>query len=746
MSLCFRFFTLAVFACGLVGSAPAFAQGTLADYQRAEELPQKVRGQLFKAKVDAHWLPGDAHFWYRNDLAGGKREYLLVDAEKGQRSPAFDHPALAAALGKSLGKAVDADRLELEQLTFLEDRQAIRFRASGSWRRYHLASGVLQEIDAPAPEPQAPPASEANRRNRSSSLSPDGKWQAEIRDHNLWLKPLSGGEDVQLTRDGSAAHYYVQPIHWSPDSAKLVCLRTTPAENHQVHLIESSPRDQLQPKLHTLNYLKPGDRLAVSKPVLFEIAARKPIPLQDKLFPTPWSINDIRWRQDSQRFTFLYNQRGHQTVRIISIAADTGEAGVLVDETSKTFVDYAHKLFSHYDDAANEIIWMSERDGWNHLYLFDSRTGDLKNQITRGQWVVRGVDRVDVEKRQIWFRASGVYPEQDPYYIHHARINFDGSGLTLLTAGNGTHEITYSPGGKYLIASYSRVDLPSVAELRRTSDGGLVCELERADASGVFATGWKAPERFVAAGRDEQTQIYGVIHRPSNFMPGKKYPVVEYIYAGPHGSFTPKAFKGWHSPQAIAELGMIVVQCDGMGTSNRSKAFHDVCWKNLGDSGFPDRVRWIQAAAAKYPELDLSRVGIYGGSAGGQSALRALLAHGDFYHVAVADCGCHDNRMDKVWWNELWMGWPLGPHYAEQSNVTQAHKLQGKLLLVVGELDRNVDPASTLQVANALIQADKDFDLLLIPGAGHGSAETPYGRRRRADFLVRHLLGLEPRK
>jgi dipeptidyl aminopeptidase/acylaminoacyl peptidase len=184
---------------------------------------------------------------------------------------------------------------------------------------------------------------------------------------------------------------------------------------------------------------------------------------------------------------------------------------------------------------------------------------------------------------------------------------------------------------------------------------------------------------------------------------------------------------------------------DGMGTSHRSKAFHDVCWKNLGDSGFPDRIAWIRAAAAKYRELDLTRVGIYGGSAGGQSSTRALLAHGDFYHVAVSDCGCHDNRMDKIWWNEQWMGWPIGPHYAEQSNVTQAHRLTGKLLLIVGELDRNVDPSSTMQVASALVKADKDFDLLVIPGAGHGSAETPYGRRRRADFLVRHLLGVEPR-
>ena len=259
------------------------------------------------------------------------------------------------------------------------------------------------------------------------------------------------------------------------------------------------------------------------------------------------------------------------------------------------------------------------------------------------------------------------------------------------------------------------------------------------------ATGWRAPERFVAKGRDGATDIYGVIFRPTTLDAKKRYPVIERIYAGPQGSFVPKKFDSYYSAQAMAELGFLVVEIDGMGTSHRSKAFHDVCWKNLADSGFADRILWIKAAAQKYPCMDIARMGIYGGSAGGQSALRALLAHPDFYKVAVADCGCHDNRMDKIWWNELWMGWPVGPHYAEQSNVTQAHKLQGKLQLIVGELDRNVDPASTMQVVHALVKADKDFDLLVVPGAGHGAGDTPYGLRRTRDFFVRHLLGVEPR-
>jgi dipeptidyl aminopeptidase/acylaminoacyl peptidase len=324
-------------------------------------------------------------------------------------------------------------------------------------------------------------------------------------------------------------------------------------------------------------------------------------------------------------------------------------------------------------------------------------------------------------------------------------VNFDGTGLVILTEGDGTHTIEFSPDRRFFVDTWSRVDHPPVNELRNAKDGRLVCELERGDASALVQTGWQAPERFVAKARDGVTDIYGMINRPTTFDPKKHYPVIEQIYAGPQGAFVPKGFSTLNSMQSLAELGFIVVQIDGMGTSHRSKQFHDVCWKNIGDAGFPDRILWLKAAAAKHPYMDLTRVGIYGGSAGGQNALRALIAHGDFYKAAVADCGCHDNRMDKIWWNEQWMGWPIGPHYDEQSNVTQAHKLTGKLLLTVGELDKNVDPASTMQVVNALIKADKDFDLVVIPGAGHGSAEGKYGTRRRADFFVRNLLGVEPR-
>jgi dipeptidyl aminopeptidase/acylaminoacyl peptidase len=356
---------------------------------------------------------------------------------------------------------------------------------------------------------------------------------------------------------------------------------------------------------------------------------------------------------------------------------------------------------------------------------------------------VRDVDHVDEKARQIYFRASGMSAGKDPYLLHAYRIDFDGTGLVALTEADAQHTVTYSPDRAYYVDAYSRVDLPQVAELRRTSDRSVVMTLEKADASALLASGWKTPEVFPAKGRDGTTDIWGVIIRPTNFDPSRKYPVIENIYAGPHSAFVPKTFSTQAGMNALAELGFIVVQIDGMGTSNRSKAFHDVAWKNIRDAGFPDRIKWHQAVAAKYPWYDITRVGIYGTSAGGQSSTGALLFHSDFYDVAVSAVGCHDNRMDKISWNEQWMGWPVGPEYAESSNVVYAHQLKGRLLLVVGELDTNVDPSSTLQVANALIRGNRDFDLLYLPGQGHGPGGA-YGTRKRNDYFVKHLLGLEP--
>jgi dipeptidyl aminopeptidase/acylaminoacyl peptidase len=709
--------------------------------------------------------------WWKCDLSSYKIEATLSDERPTSSLEPLRRPRSSQRTGQETSitfiNRTDKD-VEIYWIDSEGQRKHYATVAAGDQHRQHTFAGHVwlvtdkdgetllafmaaeQAADAIIDEETIREA--ANRRQQrgperpeSRAQSPDGKWSASIKDYNLYVRNHETDQETALTEDGNEADAYSDRFHWSPDSSKLVVLRTLKGDDRKVYIIESSPDDQLQPKLHNYSYPKPGDRIEIDKPHLFHISDKRHIAIPDELFPNPWSISEIRWSPDSSRFTFLYNQRGHQVLRIISVDAATGRPRAVIDEQSETFIDYSGKQFSHYLDDINEIIWMSERDGWNHLYLYDAETGNVKNQITKGQWVVRQVESVDKEKRQIWFQAGGIQPEQDPYYIHFCRVNFDGSGLVVLTSGDGTHDITFSPDRCYFLDRWSRVDQPPVTELRSADDGKLICELERADWSMLLATGWRPPEQFVAKGRDGKTDIYGIIIRPSNFDPGNKYPVIEKIYAGPQGAFVPKSFGLQTREHAIAELGFIVVQIDGMGTSYRSKAFHNVCWKNLGDSGFPDRILWMKAVAIKYPYIDLTRIGIYGGSAGGQSALRGLLAHGEFYKVGVADCGCHDNRMDKIWWNEQWMGWPIGPHYEEQSNVTQAHKLQGKLLLTVGELDRNVDPASTMQVVNALIKADKDFDLLIVPGRGHGVGETPYASRRRMDFFVRHLLGVEPR-
>jgi dipeptidyl-peptidase-4 len=726
----------------LLIATPAFAQGTKADYDRARNLGRMTRDKVTHSKVDANWFEEGKRFWYRSDLGAGAGEFIVVDAVAGKRDAAFDHAALARGLSQAAGKRVDATKLPFATITV--DSGAIKFKAFDRNWRFDIKTSEVAEVTA-TPEPEAEIEQQPQRpaRGRRYGESPDGKWFATAKDNNIVLRPAKGDEIV-ITKDGTADDFYSGTVFWSADSTRFVAMKTRKGDERKVYLIESSPTDQLQPKLHTMTYPKPGDKLTYSRPHLFEVENKKEIPLADDLFHEPWSNDRVRWEADSSEFSFVYNQRGHQVLRVVGVNRD-GKARAIIDEQSKTFVDYAHKQYQYEVPGTGEIIWMSERDGWNHLYLYDRKSGAVKNQITKGEWIVRGVDRVDDAKREIEFRCGGIDPKQDPYHVHYARIKFDGTGLVRLTEGDGTHTIKYSPNREFFVDTYSRVDLAPVNELRRTSDGKLVCALEAADMKALLATGWRVPERFVAKGRDGKTDIYGLIYRPTNFDEKKKYPVIEDIYAGPQGSFVPKAFSPNFGGQDLAELGFIIVKMDGMGTSNRSKAFHDVCCTNLGDSGFPDRIPWIEAAAAKYSYMDLSRVGIYGGSAGGQSALRALEAHGDFYKAAVAGCGCHDNRMDKVWWNELWMGYPIGPHYAEQSNVTNAKKITGKLLLIVGELDRNVEPASTMQVVNALIKADKDFDLIVVPGAGHGMGGA-YGHRRLQDFFVRNLLGVEPRR
>jgi dipeptidyl aminopeptidase/acylaminoacyl peptidase len=742
------------------GQSPNEARVTRADYERADRLQERYQNKVFRAAVNPHWMADGSGFWYRNALPEGKQEFIRVEVRVGQRVRAFDHEKLAQALTEQAKReaAVDGTRLPFETITLVPGGK-VGFKAYDREWVWDTNEGRLSEATASGEKPASDATEDgrgARRRPRGQAGaplprspraedSPDGRFTTFIRNHNLYLREKAGGAETALSFDGSPAHAYEPRVFWSPDSKKLVALRTRKGDTRQVHIIASSPRDQLQPKLEAYDYLKPGDQVDITTPHLFDAGSRQQLAIPGDLFANPWSIDGIRWAPDSSRFTFLYNERGHQVLRLIAVDGATGQPRVLIEERSATFIDYAHKTYVQFLDTTGEILWMSERDGWNHLYLFDAATGALKNQVTKGPWLVRGVDRIDQKNRTVFFEAGGLHPNQDPYHIHYARVNLDGTNLVALTEGDGTHAIAASPDHAYFIDTYSRIDAPPVTELRSMTDGALITVLERADHAALLSAGWRPPERHVAKGRDGHTDIYGVIFRPSAFDPARKYPVIEQIYAGPQGQFVPKSFAPVHGPQALAELGFIVVQIDGMGTNWRSKAFHDVCWRNLADAGFPDRILWMKSAAQNAePAMDLTRVGVYGGSAGGQNALGALLFHGDFYKAAAADCGCHDNRMDKIWWNEAWMGYPVGPHYAASSNVTHAHRLTGKLLLTVGELDRNVDPASTMQVVDALIRANKEFELVVFPGAGHGAGGSPYGRRRLRDFFVRHLLRTEP--
>ena len=766
----------------MTGVSPSHAQGTKTDYERAAQLPASTAGRVFRDRVQPHWHPQGESFWYQLNTPEGTKEIWEITTATGAKKSLASAPTTTPTTnqkneprpsrpeGAATTLNIENHRPEPVQVYWINpdgqwhNQGGIRPGASHTQptRAGHVfivigpAGEKIATIEAEttattlvlntfSQPPQAGETTPADSPAPAPAPAPR-PFSARIDGHALVITPQAGGAPLAPGADGTAENAYREPVVWSPQGTRLACLRVRPAPTRTIHLLESSPRDQLQPKLRTLDYAKPGDVIDQPHIALINLDTQESIPVDNSLFSNPWSIEDMRWSPDGRELSFLYNQRGHAVMRWLAVDGTTGAVRTVIEETSRTFIDYTNKIWHQWLDDTGEIIWMSERDGWNHLYLIDFQFGTTKNQITRGSWVVRRVEHVDPVNRQIWFAAMGVRPEQSPYHVHLCRINFDGTGLVILTAGDGTHTWEFAPGRATFLDRWSRVDQPAVTELRRSTDGSLVCEVERGDDAALLATGWRAPERFVAKGRDQTTDIHGIILRPTHFDPSKKYPVIEKIYAGPQDHFVPQTFSLMTRDRQIGELGFIMVQIDGMGTNWRHKSFHDVCWKNLHDAGFPDRIAWLKAAAARFPELDLERVGIYGGSAGGQSAMRALIDHGDFYRAAAADCGCHDNRMDKIWWNEQWMGWPVDASYEAASNAVQASRLQGSLMLTVGELDSNVDPASTLQVVDALVAAGKDFEFLMVPGGGHGVGETPYPARRRMDFFVRHLWRAEPRR
>ncbi|TKC10639.1 S9 family peptidase [Pedobacter polaris] len=722
----------------------ANAQGTIQDYQRAELFNGFIQNKIYNSPTAIKWLPNKRQYFYSILTAKGT-EFIIVDVKNLSKKPAFDQEQLAMALGNIGNSKPEAYKLPITNVSMNDSATALLFNYDKKQWTYNLATFKCEEVKRLEDLGQEGYWGDrtSNQTDRKTK-SPDGKWNGYIKNHNVYIKAVEGSSnEIQLSFDGSEGEYYSGFLYWSPDSKKLVTNKIRPNKPHLIYLIESSPTTQLQPILQSRNYLKPGDALPQMQPSLFLIDSKKQIIVDQSKIQSQYALNNFNWRKDSRAFTFEYNKRGHQKYSIVEINT-AGIVKELVAEESKTFISYSGKLFRRDLADGEEIIWTSERDGWNHLYLYDGN-GKVKNQITKGNWVVRNVIDINEEDRTILFEASGMEKGQDPYFIQYYRVSFNGSGLVKLTTENGNHKAYFSNDKSTFIDTYSTIEKPQVTVLKDGKTGRLLKELESGNIDALLNTGWKLPEIFSAKGRDGETDIWGMIIRPSNFDPNKKYPVIEYIYAGPHDSFVPKSFgnDSRGSLHELAELGFIIVQIDGMGTSNRSKAFHDVAWKNIKDGGFPDRIAWIKEAAKKYNYMDITKVGIFGNSAGGQSSLGALLFHPDFYKVAVSSSGCHDNRMDKMWWNEQWMGYPIGPEYAASSNVDNAYRLQGKLLLILGELDDNVDPSSTMQVINQLIKANKNFDFLMVPGMKH-SLGGDYGEHKRRDFFVKHLLGIDP--
>jgi len=747
---------LLIMAILLLGMQVAQAAVDPAQVERSLALREQWIHLTRDLMLEPQWADSDDQFHYKLSVAGGFMFYRSSVSDA-STAPAFDHQLISRALSQATGQHYSALQLPFDSFSEHQDGRTIQFFHENQRWSCALDGSACQMLS----RPHRPKAFGVVRDLRVAAdnplrTSPDGAYQVQVQSDNLIITNQAGTLLLQ-TKDGTPEHFYdPESIQWAPDSSALLVMKVKPGTARIINRVLSSPADQLQPKTISQLYPKPGDAVDIDQPVLVQLDPVRVQLIANDLFSQPYQLDQVQWQPDSRAFTFRYTERGHQRVRLIEVNARTAQPRALLTETSNTFIDqwsaFYQPLTGTAPDSEPGFIWLSERDGYAHLYRYDQQ-GQLKNQITQGNWRVREVVAVDEQAQQLWFAASGMDPAQDPYFVHYYRINFDGSGLFALTTAPAHHQLSFSADRTYYIDLYSRVDLPNVAELRRSRDGKLIRTLAKADISALTQAGFKPPQPFVAKGRDGQTDIWGLIVKPQHFKPDQSYPVIENIYAGPHDSFVPKSFWpfGYHSGgdkvigmQALADLGFIVVQIDGMGTNNRSKAFHDVAWQNLADSGFADRILWHQAAAAKFPWYHLAAgVGIYGASAGGQSTVSALLFHPEIYRVGVAYAGCYDNRMDKISWNEQWLGYPVGPQYAASSVTEHAAKLQGKLLIINGEQDSNVDPASSMQLVNALIKADKDFDLLLVPGGEHSTGRSSgpirYIQRRQFDFFIRHL-------
>ena len=758
----------AILAAASIAPAPLAAQQpavtvTAEDYARAESfLAASTNGLVYGASVQPNWLPGD-RFWYRSTLPGGA-EFILVDAAAGTRVPAFDHERLAAALSAATGDAVEPLGLPFRTFELSGDGGTLTAGVGESRLRCDLSAY------------RCAPAAPAPQTDRNAITSPDGRMAAFIRDHNLWVRDLETGAESPLTTDGIEDYGYAtnnagwvrrdSPVLlWSPGSDMIATFQHDARGVGMMHMTTTRVG---RPELASWRYPLPGDSLIfrISRVVIHvsDPAGGRPhrvVRLRMPPDPHRSSITDhvagpggvfldVEWSADGSQLAFLSNSRDHRRARLRVADPETGVVRDVLEETEETFFESGSGTVNwRVLKDSDEVVWFSKRHNWGHLYMYDLGSGQLRSRITTGDWNVRQLLRVDEEARMLYFTGTG-RESGDPYFQYLYRIGMDGSGLALLTPDSANHIVSLSPSGKYFIDSHSRPDTPPVTVLR-DMDGNVVLELERADSSELLATGWRPPEPFVVKARDGATDLYGLMYRPTRFDPSRSYPVVNYLYPGPQsGSVGSRSFRASRGDkQAIAELGFIVVEVDAMGTPGRSKAFHDTYYGNMGDNGLPDQVGMIRQLGARHPWMDLERVGIWGHSGGGFASTAGILRYPDFYKVAVSQAGNHDNRSYEDDWGEKWQGLletrPDGTtNYDNQANQLLAGNLKGRLLLAHGTMDTNVPLYGTLLVVDALIAADKDFDLIMMPNRGHGFGNEPYMMRRRWDYFVRHLLGVEP--
>ncbi|HXF43391.1 MAG TPA: DPP IV N-terminal domain-containing protein [Pyrinomonadaceae bacterium] len=711
--------SLALILVLLLSAANALAQNkalTAEDYARAEKmLIYNTAPLIYRAGVRPNFLD-DGRFWYQVQTAKGP-EFVLFDPKTGERK--------SASSLKDLGLPDSASP------------QAGRFAAGLAVR------------------------------------SPDNKKEVFIRDWNLWVRNLETKEEKQLTKDGIENFGYAtdnagwtksdRPIVlWSPDSRFVATFQQDQRHVSDMYLVTTNVG---APRLEAWKYPLPQDKEIIKiHRVIINVETgdviRFKMPPDDHRstlcddISCSGSFDDNEWSADSKQLAFVSTPRDHKsaTLRIADVA--TGEVKTIFTETVATQYESGQgEVNWRFLPETNEFIWYSEKDDWGHLYLYDLNTGKLKNQITKGNWVVTRVLKLDPSARVIYFEAQGKEPGRDPYFSHLYRVNFDGSGLKLLTPEDANHTIIFSKDGKYFIDNYSRPETAPVSVLRDL-DGKLIATLEKADISALTATGWKPPTPISVKSRDGRWDLYGLMFTPTNLDPNKKYPIVNYIYPGPQGggvgsrSFSPSR----SDHQALAELGFVVIVIDGTCNPGRSKSFHDVCYGNMADNTLEDQISGIKQLAQKYPFLDLDRVGIWGHSGGGFATAAAMFRFPEFYKVGIAESGNHDNRNYEDDWGERYIGLlqklPDGTdNYEKQANQTYAANLKGKLLLAHGNMDDNVPPYNTWLVVNALIKANKDFDLLIFPNARHGYGEDSYYMmRRRWDYFVKNLLGAEPPK